>query len=250
MILFKDHFSSRAADYAAYRPSYPPELAAWLASIAPATDCALDVGCGSGQLALLLADHFPRVIATDPSAQQIASATPHPHIDYRVAPAEASGLPDASVDLLTAAQAAHWFDLPAFFAEARRLLKPGGAVVLVSYAGMEHRGGPIEPIVERFRLEVLKDYWPPERTIVEDRYRDITMPFPPITTPDLAIELSWPLAALIGYLDTWSAVRAMEKRVGRRPFDKIVTELATAWGDPAMHRTIRWPLTILAGRRA
>lgn len=247
MTIFKDHFSSHAAAYAAYRPAYPPALALWLAGIAPATGEALDVGCGSGQLALLLAGHFRRVIATDPSAQQIASATLHPRINYRVASAEASGLPDASVDLLTAAQAAHWFDLPAFFAETRRLLRPGGVVALISYAGMEHRG-PIEPIVERFRLETLKDYWPPERAMVENGYADIALPFTPIAAPDFAIELSWPLAAMIGYLDTWSAVRGMEARIGRGPFDDVAVELAAAWGDPDEHRTIRWPLTILAGR--
>jgi SAM-dependent methyltransferase len=249
MIMFNDHFSSHAATYAAFRPGYPPELAAWLASIAPGTDCALDVGCGSGQLALLLAQHFPHVLATDPSWQQISSAMPHPNIDYRVAPAEASGLPCGSIDLLTAAQAAHWFHLPAFFAESRRLLKPGGAVVLISYAGMEHRG-PIEPIVDDFRLETLKDYWPPERAMVENGYRGIALPFTPIATPDFAIELSWPLAALIGYIDTWSAVRAMERRIGRGPLDAFVAELTAAWGDPMAHRTIRWPLTILAGRGA
>lgn len=246
---FKDHFSSHAAAYAAYRPAYPPALAAWLAAIAPATDEALDVGCGSGQLALLLAEHFRHVSATDPSAEQIARAAPHARIDYRVASAEMSGLPDASVDLLTAAQAAHWFDLPAFFAEARRLLRPGGVIALISYAGMAHHG-PIEPIVERFRLETLQGYWPPERAMVENGYRDIALPFVPIAAPAFAIELSWPLAALIGYLDTWSAVRAMEKEIGRAPFDALVTELGAAWGDPAMHRTIRWPLTILAGRAA
>lgn len=249
MTIFKDHFSSHAAAYAAYRPVYPPELAAWLSAIAPSRDEALDVGCGSGQFALLLAEHFQRVIATDPSAQQIASAKPHPRVDYRVASAEASGLPDASADLLTAAQAAHWFDLPAFFAEARRLLRPGGAIALISYAGMEHRG-PIEPIVERFRLETLKDYWPPERAMVENGYADITLPFTPIAAPDFAIELSWPLAAMIGYLDTWSAVRAMETRIGRGPFDDAVAEISAAWGDPDEHRTIRWPLAILAGHAA
>lgn len=247
MTAFKDHFSSHAAAYAAYRPAYPPALAAWLAGIAPVTGDALDVGCGSGQLALLLAQHFRQVIATDPSARQIASAAPHPRIDYRVAPAEASGLPDASIDLLTAAQAAHWFDLPAFFTETRRLLRPGGVVALISYAGMEHRG-PIEPIVERFRLETLEDYWPPERAMVENGYSDIALPFAPITPPEFAIELSWPLATMIGYLDTWSAVRAMEARIGRGPFDDVVAELTAAWGDPDAHRTIRWPLTIVAGR--
>jgi len=248
VIAFKDHFSSRAAAYAAYRPDYPRALAAWLASTAPSRQAALDAGCGSGQLSLLLADHFDQVVASDPSPQQIASAVAHPAIRYAVRPAEASGLPDESVDLLTAAQAAHWFDLPAFFAEADRVLKPGGVIALMSYAAMEHRG-PIEPIVERFRHDTLADYWPPERLLVDNRYRDIALPFTPIAAPELAIEVCWPLPALIGYLDTWSAVRAMEGAIGRAPFDAVAAELAEAWGDPAQRRTIRWPLAILAGRK-
>lgn len=244
---FKDHFSSHAAAYAAYRPTYPPALADWLACLAPGRNRALDAGCGSGQLSLLLADRFDEVVATDPSAQQIASAVQHPHINYRVARAEASELPPGSVDLLTAAQAVHWFDLPAFFAEARRLLRPGGAIALISYAGMAPHG-PVEAMVERFRLETLKDYWPPERAMVENGYRDIALPFTPIETPALAIEVEWPLEALIGYLDTWSAVRAMERMIGRKPFDAFARELALAWGDPQIKRMIQWPLTILAGR--
>lgn len=248
MSAFKDHFSSHAAAYATYRPNYPTELAVWLATIAPTTKIALDVGCGSGQLSLQLAEHFDRVIATDPSKQQIASASAHPRIDYRVAPAEASELPGGSVDLLTAAQAAHWFDLPAFFAEAERVLRPGGVVALITYAGMEHQSA-IEPIVDRFRIETLADHWPPERAMVENDYRDIHLPFTPIEAPAFSIEVRWPLAALIGYLDTWSAVRALERNAGRDAFDAVANELTEAWGDPATTRTIRWPLTILAGRR-
>jgi len=244
---FKDHFSSHAAAYAAHRPGYPAELAAWLASIAPASGLALDVGCGSGQLSLLLADRFEKVVATDPSAQQITNATPHDRIDYRVAPAESSDLPDASADLITAAQAAHWFDLPAFFAEARRSLKPDGAIALISYAGMEARS-EIEAITERFRLVTIGPYWPPERAMVENRYRDIALPFAPIEPPRLFIEVRWPLTALIGYLDTWSAVRVMEREIGRAPFEAVTAELAEAWGDPMSARIIRWPLTIVAGR--
>ncbi|MET0372971.1 MAG: class I SAM-dependent methyltransferase [Rhizorhabdus sp.] len=247
MIEFKDHFSSHATAYAAYRPGYPPKLAAWLASITPTAGCALDVGCGSGQLALLLSSHFDHVVATDPSAAQIASAVRHPHIDYRLASAEASGLPGGSVDLLTAAQSAHWFDLPKFFAEARRLLKPDGVIALITYAGMEHRG-PIERLVERFRLETLQEYWPPERAMVENHYRDIALPFAAIAAPAFAVEVSWPLNALIGYIGTWSAMREMEKRIGGDPIADIAAELAEAWGDPEIHRTFRWPLTILAGR--
>src|SRR3954464_14207364 len=97
MTAFKDHFSSRAADYAAYRPTYPPELVDYLASVCPTSNLALDCGCGTGQLAVLLADRFKRVIATDASAQQIENAEPRERVTYRVAPAERSGLPDARI---------------------------------------------------------------------------------------------------------------------------------------------------------
>ncbi len=244
---FKDHFSSHAASYATYRPTYPPELAKWLATIASARKLALDVGAGSGQLSLLLAEHFDRVIATEPSARQIESAAPHPRVDYLVATAERSALPDRSVDLLTAAQAAHWFDLPAFFAEAQRMLKPGGAIALVSYAGMEHRSA-VEPLIDAFRLETLRLYWPAERQLVENGYRDIHLPFTPITAPPFFIEVTWPLAAMIGYLDTWSAIRAMERDKGRGMFEVFLAELTEAWGDPDTMKRIRWPLAIIAGR--
>jgi SAM-dependent methyltransferase len=244
---FKDHFSSHAAAYATYRPGYPPELAAWMASVVPTRARALDVGAGSGQLSVLLAEHFAEVVATEPSAQQLESAARHPKVDYRVAPAELCDLPDASVDLLTAAQAAHWFDLPAFFAEARRILKPQGAIVVISYAGMEH-SSPVEPLIDAFRLETLKLYWPAERQLVENGYRDIDLPFEPIAAPPFFIEVEWPLAAMIGYLDTWSAIRAMERDQGRGMFDSFLAELTKTWGDPQLIRRIRWPLAILAGR--
>lgn len=245
---FKDHFSSHAAAYAAYRPTYPPALAAWLASLVTEKRIALDVGCGSGQFSALLAEHFLRVIAQDPSEQQIASAVPHSNVYYRVATAETSRISTDAVNLLTAAQAAHWFDLPAFFTEARRVMRPDAVIALISYAGMEHNS-PVERLIDDFRLESLKLYWPAERQLVENGYRDIHLPFEPIASPPFFIEVHWPLAAMIGYLDTWSAIRAMERVQGRGMFDDFLAELTKTWGDPETTRRIRWPLAIIAGRK-
>ena len=245
---FKDHFSSHAAAYAAFRPSYPRQLAEWLASIAPGHGLALDVGAGSGQLSILISEHFDRVVAPEPSAQQRANATHSPNVEYSIASAENSSLPDSSVDLLTAAQAAHWFDLPAFFAETRRLLKPNGAIALISYAGMEPNS-PVEPMIDAFRLETLKLYWPAERQLVENGYRDIRLPFERLPAPSFFMEVHWPLAAMIGYLDTWSAIRAMERDKGRGIFESFLAELTKTWGDPNEIRRIRWPLAIVAGRK-
>ncbi|WP_088344752.1 MULTISPECIES: class I SAM-dependent methyltransferase [Rhodomicrobium] len=243
---FKDHFSARSADYAANRPDYPPELGAFLAGHAPGRSLALDCGCGNGQLSVLLADHFDRVAATDASAQQIAAAAPHPRIAYRVAPAEASGLAPGSADLIVAAQAAHWFDLDAFYAEARRVARPGALLALVSY-GVLHVEGDAEPPMQAFYWRTLAPYWPPERRHVEDGYRSLPFPFAEIAQPGLAIERAWTRAQLMGYVETWSAVREAEKAVGRGPVDALAAALASIWPD-GERRRVRWPLAVRAGR--
>jgi ubiquinone/menaquinone biosynthesis C-methylase UbiE len=127
---FKDHFSEVAARYAEFRPSYPAELFAWLASLCKEHEAAWDCATGSGQATAGLAAHFRQIIATDASAEQIAHAGAPGNVIFRVATTEASGLDARSVDLVSVAQAAHWFELPRFFAEARRVLKPGGVLAL------------------------------------------------------------------------------------------------------------------------
>jgi len=246
-VSFKDHFSARSADYAAYRPTYPEALVDYLAGLCQKTDVALDVGCGTGQLSVLLARRFGRVIATDASAQQIERAEQHESVEYRVAPAEHSGLPDASVDLLTAAQAAHWFDLPAFYAEARRVGRPGAILALVTY-GVVQADPDIAPVIRHFYKDVVGPYWPPERWHVEDGYRSFEFPFEEIAAPLLAIEVNWRAADMIGYADTWSAVREAEKALGREPIQAFRRDLLDAWGDPECRRTIRFPLSLRVGR--
>jgi len=130
---FSDHFAPVSGAYADFRPRYPAALFDWLAQISPARGLAWDCACGSGQASLDLAGHFARVVATDASAAQLAGAQPHAGVEYRQAPAEASGLADASVDLICVAQALHWFDLPRFYAEARRVLKPDGVLAVWTY---------------------------------------------------------------------------------------------------------------------
>ena len=130
---FSDHFSARAADYASSRPRYPSALFAWLATIAPRRTLAWDCGTGNGQAATALARRFARVIATDASAEQIANAAPNPRVIYRVAASERSGLPGGCADVVTVAQALHWFDLPRFWDEARRVLRADGVVAAWCY---------------------------------------------------------------------------------------------------------------------
>lgn len=243
---FKDHFSDVAAAYAAHRPSYPAALVQCLSRLAPAQRLAWDAGCGSGQLAVLLADSFARVVATDASPEQIGRAPPHAKVEYRCAPAEASGLPDRVADLATAAQAAHWFDLPAYYAEVRRVVRPGGVVALISY-GVVTADADLDAIIRPFYWDVLASYWPPERRHVDDGYRALAFPFEELDAPAFEIRLDWRLEDLVGYVGTWSAVWALERAEGQAPFATFRRELAGAWG-PAKVRTVRWPLALRVGR--
>jgi SAM-dependent methyltransferase len=243
---FKDHFSDNAATYALNRPTYPPELAKVLADASPGRGLALDCGCGNGQLAVLLAGHFERVVATDASAEQIANAKPHEGVEFRVAPAEASGLPDKSVDLITAAQAAHWFDLDAFYAEAARIARSDALLALITY-GVMTANGRIGALIDDFYWKQMGPYWPPERRHVEDGYRTLAFPFEQMSLPEVAIEREWSRQQFLGYVDTWSATRAALKAGQQGLLDDFASELAGTWPDDEI-ATIRWPVTIRAGR--
>ncbi len=245
---FKDHFSSGSGRYAAFRPDYPRQLFSWLADQCAAKDMAWDCATGSGQAALGLAPHFARVIATDASAEQIHHAAPHAAVDYRVAPAEASGLPDASVDLVTVAQAAHWFDLSVFHAEVRRVLKPGGVVALWGYGRLTLPGALDAPI-EHFYADTVGPWWPPERALIEDAYRSLNFPFAEMGAPAFCIEVHRTLDRLLDYLSTWSAVKRYQAARDEDPLPPLRDELAPGWGDPTRPKALRWPLFLRAGRR-
>jgi SAM-dependent methyltransferase len=244
---FKDHFSSAASGYRTYRPGYPDALFAWLAAAAPARDAALDCGCGSGQASVALARHFGRVFAVDPSAAQIASAEAHPRVEYRVAPAEATGLPDGCVDLVVAAQALHWFDFERFWPEVRRVARPGALFAAFTY-GLLAIDAPVDRVLGRLYRDLLGPHWPPERRHVDEGYRSIPCPFPAVPTPVFTMTFDWSLDHLLGYLETWSAVKAFRQGTGNDPLALVDVELRTAWGDPAETKRVSWPLVLRAGR--
>lgn len=244
---FADHFSGISAAYAAFRPRYPDELFQFLAREAPAHNEVWDAGTGSGQAAIGLARHFAHVIATDASAPQLEHATPDPRVSYRVAPAEASGLEPATVDLVTAAQALHWFDRPRFWAEARRVLRPRGVVAVWTYTMFEIATA-IDEIVQHFYSAVVGPYWPPERRITEQRYQTIEFPFAEFPAPDFEIEQLVTLDDVAGYIRTWSATRGFIERQRHDPVDPLIAELAPLWGPPQQPRLARWPVAMRVGR--
>ena len=229
--MFKDHFSERAQAYAACRPGYPPELAAWLGSVAPARTRAWEAGCGSGQMSVLLAEHFAEVAATDASAAQLAHARPHARVSYSVGLAESCALADASADAAVAAQAAHWFDLPAYFAEVRRVVRPGGIVALIGYGNAIIDDDAIQARFLRFYEEEVGAWWPRERRMIEDGYTSIDFPFEAIEPPALDMRQVWTADQMLGYVHTWSAVRAYERERGGDAFAAFAGELRALWGD-------------------
>lgn len=243
---FADHFAARSDRYAQARPEYPEGLFDWLGETAPARGQVWEAGCGSGQASRALARVFAHVRATDASVAQIAQATGPSNIDFSVAPAGHSGLPDASCDAVCVAQALHWFDREAFFAEASRVLKPGGVLVAWGYQDVEV---PAAIASENARLQaVIRDFWPPERADVDAAYAGYTWPFPRIQTPALEMAADWPLQRLLGYYASYSASQRHAASTGRDIVAESTPAFIEAWRDQGPVQ-VRWPLFIHAFRK-
>jgi SAM-dependent methyltransferase len=187
------------------------------------------------------------VIGTDASASQLAQAAAHPGVTYRVAPAEASGLPDESVDLVTVAQALHWLDPAGFYQEARRVLAPGGVVAVWCYGLQRVDDAPVDRVLQHFYRSVVGPYWAPERRLVETGYRTLAFPFDELPAPAFEMAHDWGLAELLAYLRTWSATARFVAERGYDPVAPVAAELAPLWGLANVPRRVRWPLSLRIG---
>lgn len=245
---FEDHYSGHADAYARHRPRYPDELFAWLASEIPSRALAWDAGTGNGQVAVALAEHVDRVVATDASGDQLARAVAHERVAYRNEPSDRVSLPSGSVDLITAGAAAHWFELEGFYREVKRVGKKGAIVALFSYGPRDIAADVVGPIVHRFQDEVLGPFWPDRIQYVHDRYATLPFPFDEIAVPPFVMTADWNLGELLAFLDTWSASQRYLQQRGTRAIDEIAPDLARAWGDPTRRREMRCPLFARVGR--
>lgn len=246
---FHDHFSGVANRYADFRPHYPAALFDYLATLVPRDSVVWDCAAGNGQATHDLATCFAKVIATDASKEQIASSVPNPKVEFRVAPAEQSSLPDGAVELITVAQALHWFDFDRFYAEARRVLKPNGLLAAWAYGINTVEGDAVNAVVQDFYANVVGPYWPPERTLVEAGYRTIPFPFHEISAPSFRMEARWTLEQLLGYFSTWSATNRCIKATGQNPLEPLAGQLKPLWGAPGRSRLVSWPLALRIGRK-
>ncbi len=251
MSTFPDNFSDQAGAYSRHRPRYPAAIFMHVAGHAPATDRVWDCATGNGQAALGLVEHFAEVIATDASAAQLENAVPHPGVTYREAPAEESGLDDASVDLVYVAQALHWFDFDRFYAEVRRVLRPGGLVAATLYQQTEITP-EVDVILRRFHDDIVGAHWPPQTKWSHAYYKTIPFPFDEprkLQAPaGLAAEAVWTYADALGYIESWSATQRYKRALDKNPVDEIRTDLEAAWGPPDIQRAVRWPLVARIGR--
>ncbi len=244
---FADHFSGHADRYRQHRPTYPAELFEFLAAAAPTRQLAWDVGTGSGQAALDLARWFAAVIATDASSEQIAHAPRHPKVRFITAPAERSSLAAGSVDLVTVAQALHWFDRERFYAEVRRVARPGAILAVWCYE-LQQVSAEVDAVVEHFYRQVVGPYWPPERLLIEAGYQTIAFPFEGLPAPPFQMSASWSLSDVLGYLGTWSAVKRYREALGSDPLPALGQALRAVWGAAESRRPVRWPLRLRVGR--
>jgi ubiquinone/menaquinone biosynthesis C-methylase UbiE len=260
----KDLFSKQSKVYASSRPTYPREIFEFIVGLVDERNLAWDCATGNGQAAIVLADYFKQVVASDISTKQIENAQCKRSINYQIFPAEKSPFKDNSVDLITVAQALHWFDFDRFYDEVKRVLRKrdegggkkkssgGGGVIAVWAYGLHAISPEIDKVTHHLYEDILGDrYWPKERKHVESRYETIPFPFEQISSPQFQIQLSWNMSELINYFYSWSSVQKFIEKNNYDPVGKIRESVEYAWGGKEhihQKRRVVWPLYIKVGK--
>lgn len=244
-----DHFSSTSKEYSFSRPLYPDTLYKYLSDVTPNKNVAWDCATGNGQAAIGLCKHFKNVIASDASKGQLDYQFERTNIRYEMFPAEKADIGDNSVDLITVAQAAHWFDLDKFYKEVIRVGKSNGILAIWSY-GMHQIDKDVDKISARLNVngDILGKYWPPETNYVKDDYKTIPFPFKEILAPKFEMNVYWSLDDLISYMQTWSAVKRFNNEKKFNPLNLIIDELEKLWGNHEDQKVVKWNINIRIGK--
>jgi len=243
----KDLFSGHARDYAEFRPKYPDALVKYISRLVKYRGVVWDCACGSGQLSLPLAEHFQLVLASDISEGQIAQAPGHKGILYTVQPAEKTDFPDEFFDMVVVGQAIHWFNHEAFYREAKRVMGPNAVLVIIGY-GMMRVSPEVDVVIDHFYKNITGPYWEPERKYINEAYQTLPFPFETIEIPTFDMPCQWSFAQMMGYLNTWSAVKKYEAKNGLNPLTLVADDLEQAWGSPAVKQVV-FPIFMKAGKK-
>ncbi|MEW6605017.1 MAG: class I SAM-dependent methyltransferase [Thermoproteota archaeon] len=241
----KDFFSKQSDEYSVSRPTYPRPLFDFLASLVDRKEIAWDCATGNGQAAIVVSEYFRQVIASDMSKRQIENAKQKSNVRYEVFPAEKTTLEDNSVDLVTVAQALHWFNFDEFYKEVRRVLRKDGVIAAWAY-GLHSTSPDVDKVTYHLYEDILGEYWPKERKYIENRYEDIPFPFEQIPAPQFEIRLDWSLSDLMNYLYTWSSTQQFIAKNNYDPVKQIKDQLERAWGDQ-QKRQVVWPIYMKVG---
>jgi SAM-dependent methyltransferase len=243
-----NHFSSTSKEYSFSRPTYPDDLYKYLSDITPNKDTVWDCATGNGQAAIGLCKYLKNVIASDASTGQLDYKFHRNNIHYEMFPAEKAAINNNCVDLITVAQAAHWFDLDKFYKEVTRVSKSNGILAIWSY-GMHKINYEIDKISTKLNVggDILGKYWPQETNYVKEDYNTIPFPFKEITAPKFEMTVEWSLDNLVSYMQTWSAVKSFSRREKFNPLELIIEELENLWGMRETQKTVRWDINIRIG---
>ena len=234
-------FTKQSSAYATFRPEYPRSLFEFLSGKVKSNQLAWDCATGTGQAARSLSQYFDQVIATDISLSQINEASGEDNIIFKEASAEKSPLQSESVDLITIAQAIHWFDLDQFYKEVDRVLKPGGLISAWGYGFFKCRED-LNAVFDHFSYEILKPYWSDRNWFLVDGYPGLKLPYTKLETPSVFLEVEWNFEQVKGYLKSWSAYQKFIDENHQDPFMRIEQDLKTIWGSPETKHSFKWDI--------
>lgn len=242
-----DKFSAQAGLYKKYRPVYPQELYDEILKATNGRNHCWDCGTGNGQVAKVLAKHFKSVEASDISRNQISNAERSDNITYHISRAEKTLFKDNQFDLVTVAQALHWFDISAFFKEVKRVCKNNATLSVWGY-GLIRIDEEINALIDQYYHEITGPYWNKERNYVDQQYNSIPFDFQAVpTSKSFSIQASWDIFQLEGYFKSWSAVQNYLKEHQHSPVDWIMEKIKLRW-DRNNVKQVNFPIFMKMGR--
>ena len=243
----KDLFSKQSDLYARYRPTYPKELYDHILSFVKEKNIAWDCATGNGQAAVVLAEHFKKVIATDISASQIEKAIKKDNIEYLVCPAESTPFDDNTFDLVTVAQAYHWINWKEFKKEVVRVSKPGAIIAIWVYFRNMPGDKKVDDAIFSFYENVTRPYWDDARKFVEEKYATVDFDYDLLPVKDFETTLNWQREDMIGYISSWSAIQKYIKVNGHSPMSIIEEEINKLWPKGEVKK-VNFPIYLKLGR--